>query len=326
MFGDFFGGGTIDVLVPLPPATASATLPMAGGTRRFKIAENNKPFPVDRVFFLYNHFHNALETELTGALLGGGPPPDDFSVDRYTFGIEKTFFDGLWSAEVRMPFAGRFEEENAAFGVEGGKWGNLSLVFKRLLATTESSALAAGMAIDFPTGSDADGFLGATSFTLHNDAFHLMPYLGYMALPSERAFFQGFIQVDVPLNGNRVDTSPAAGSGTVDDQTLLYLDVAAGYWVMRNECGRCVTGVAPIAELHYTTTLEDSDSVTAAVGATTLTFGNSANRLDVLDFTVGLHVEFANGMNGRVGAVFPLREDDDKLFDAEIQVSVNWRF
>jgi hypothetical protein len=330
MFGDFFGGGTITATVGAlgPPGTATATLPTAGGARRFKAAENNKPFPQDRVFFMYNHFHNAIETELTGSLLGAGPTPDDFSVDRYTFGLEKTFCEGMWSAEVRMPFAGRFAEETAGFEVDGGKWGNLSVVLKRLLCSNECAALAGGMAIDVPTGSDVDVDIipSADSFTLHNDAVHLMPYLGFMSLPNDRVFCQGFVQLDVPLNGNRIDSSPAIGSGVLDEQVLLFLDIAAGYWLIHDECSDCLTGLAPIVELHYTTTLEDTDTVALASGGDTFDFANAGNRLDVLQLTVGLHGQFANGMNLRVGAAFPLRDDDDKLFDAELQVTVNWRF
>jgi hypothetical protein len=322
MFGDLFSGGTLSAVVG--PDVATATLPTAGGARRTKIAENNRPLPQDRVFFTYNHFHNALEASATGALLGAGAAPDDFSVDRYTFGAEKTFCDGWWSVEVRVPFTGQYEVDTAGtFEVTGGKWGNLSLVLKRLLWYSECAAVAAGTALDFPTGSDVEGSAGATSFSLDNDAFHLMPYLGFAATPDEDFFAQGFIQVDLPLNGNDVATAPGA-SGVLDEQSLLFLDLAAGYWLIHDDSASCLTGLAPIVELHYTTTLEDTDTV--VLGAGPFIFSNAANHLDVLHITAGLHAEFANGMNFRIGAVFPLRDDDDKVFDAEVQVSVNWRF
>jgi hypothetical protein len=322
MFGDFFGGGTITATSVLLPGTAAGVLPTAGGARRFKIAENNKPFPQDRVFFMYNHFHNALETEVSGVF--GGPAPDDFSVDRYTFGIEKTLCDGLWSVELRTPFVGRYEEETPGFEVSGGKVGNLSVVLKRLLCASECAAVAGGMSIDLPTGSDVDGSVLAADFDVENDAVHLMPYLGFLMLPSDRTFVQGYVQIDVPTNGNRVSVD-GGGSGTLDEQVLLFLDVTAGYWLMRSECEGCVTGVAPVVELHYTTTLEDADTVTLAAPAATA-FGNAANRIDVLDVTVGLHVAVTGSLSVRAGAAFPLRDDEDKLFDAELQLSVNWRF
>ena len=58
------------------------------------------PLPVDRCYFLYNHFHNALEGDPDFAAAG---PTRRSSVDRYTIGLEKTFCHGCWSAEIRMP-------------------------------------------------------------------------------------------------------------------------------------------------------------------------------------------------------------------------------
>ena len=54
-----------------------------------KIGDDTSPLPVDRVFFDYNHFHNAL-------LTANG---QDISLNRYTFGLEKTYFDGMTSVE-----------------------------------------------------------------------------------------------------------------------------------------------------------------------------------------------------------------------------------
>jgi len=80
-----------------------------------KIAENNSPLPQDRISFRYNLFANA-ET-LTGLSDITMPAPNlgvgrtlrpsvnvHFDVNQYTFSGEKTFFDGLVSAEVRVPF------------------------------------------------------------------------------------------------------------------------------------------------------------------------------------------------------------------------------
>ena len=38
-------------------------LPVIGGARTAKMAENGNALPVDRVYFLYNHFHNSFEME-----------------------------------------------------------------------------------------------------------------------------------------------------------------------------------------------------------------------------------------------------------------------
>ena len=89
------------MVVPTPAIT---DLPLAGGCGRLNIADNNMALTDDRVYFLYNHFHNALVADAN--LLGGG----DFrriSVDRYTVGGEKTFVNGDWSVELPCHFAAK---------------------------------------------------------------------------------------------------------------------------------------------------------------------------------------------------------------------------
>jgi hypothetical protein len=59
-------------------------LPTPGASiGRVKIADNSSPLPRDRVFFDYNYFHN---TSLNGV-----------NVNRYTPGLETTFFSGMTS-------------------------------------------------------------------------------------------------------------------------------------------------------------------------------------------------------------------------------------
>ena len=77
-----------------------------------------------------------------------------------------------------------------------------------------------------------------TFFTVHNQAVHLMPYAGFLRAPDRRYFYQGFIQCDIPTNGNRIDYTDSIDSGTIgilDEQNLLYLDFSAGLWLYRNE-------------------------------------------------------------------------------------------
>jgi len=59
------------------------SLPAPGGVRQVKLAENDRPIPTDRVFWQSNHFQNVFQ-------VGQMQHP----IDRYTFGAEKTFFDG----------------------------------------------------------------------------------------------------------------------------------------------------------------------------------------------------------------------------------------
>ena len=337
MFGDVFNlGGNLSVMKGT--ITAEGDLPLAAACRRVKVAENNSALPQDRVYFLYNHFHNSLQTEVDQSLPAAVLDQRDFSVNRYTIGLEKTLFQGLWSVELRMPFGEQIDYlspsfdagggDMVAFGVSGGEVGNLAVLLKRLIYESNTAAMSVGLGIDTPTGNDAHGYFDTHTYTLENQAVHLLPYVGVAWAPRERLFFHSFLQVDVPTNGNRVDYSdPAIGEGTfgvLDEQTLLYVDVAAGYWLYRNRRAPTLTGLAAVVEIHDTTTLQDADSVSGMVGLAT--FGNPANRVDVTNLTVGIHTEFANHTLFRVGGVFPLSSGDNRWFDAEVQAQVERRF
>lgn len=232
MFGDYFNnvGGQVAVTNALG-GTAVADLPLAAGCRRVKVAENDKALTMDRVYFLYNHFQNALGVDAHD--YNAGAVARKFSVDRYTLGFEKTLFDGLWSVELRMPLAGQTEYLAPGFGVAGGNAGNLAVIVKRMIYESDTAGAVVGLGIDTPTGSDVDGHAGAIQFTMSNQAVHLLPYVGFVSAPSKRLFYQGFLQADVPTNGNPIDYSGAASGtfGSLSEQTLLYVDVSAGYWL-----------------------------------------------------------------------------------------------
>lgn len=326
MLGDFFDQGA-QVWTPGGP-TAMADLPTAGGGRRVKIAENNKALPMNRCYFMYQHFHNALDATPNVLTPGVGRA---FSVDRYTIGLEKTFFDQCWSVDVRLPFSSDYGMATDGFVVEGGEIGNLAIIVKRLLVANECGAVAAGMGIDVPTGSDVNGMAAPVDFTLHNDAVHLSPYIGFLYAPSCRLFCLGFAQVDVATGSNRVDyvdtrTGTPGTFGKLTEQTLLYLDLSTGYWLYRNPCGSGLTGLASVVEFHYTTTLEDADVVRGTVAGAGFEFGNLANRVDVVNLTVGLQAEVSGCTSFRVGGVFPLDESPERPFDAEFHVSLDRRF
>lgn len=65
MFGDsYFSQDARIVVDSLASAkVANAALPLASADRVAKIAENGNVMPHDRVYFLYNHFDNALDAE-----------------------------------------------------------------------------------------------------------------------------------------------------------------------------------------------------------------------------------------------------------------------
>jgi hypothetical protein len=329
MFGDS-EGGTNGMWVSGPDGFGTTDGPLAGGNRRMKIAENNNSLPQDRVFFLYNHFQDAGSIDDVPRF--GLAAHRTISLDRYTVGFEKTFYDGLWSVEMRMPFGCGYGYESADFGSFAGNIGNLDVVLKRLIYKSETTVAAVGLCVDTPTGSDATGMAQGVQYDIKNQAAFVSPFLGILRAPNDRWFYQGFLQVDVPTNGNHVDYvdsngTPSSGSfGVLHDQTLMYADLSVGYWLSRNPCANWVTGMASVFELHYTTTLQDADIVTGDTSSRIFSFGNFGNRVDVLDLTVGLHTELVNHTLCRVAGVVPLRTEDDRLFNAEVQVQLERRF
>lgn len=272
-----------------------------------KIAENNKALPMDRMIFMYNRFYTALAGDDDVATPGG---VQRFAVDRYTLGLEKTFADGLWSIDVRMPFTSDYAFTSPSLAVSGGNIGNLNVSLKRLLYETDDAAIVAGLGIDLPTGSDVRGSAIGFPMVVHNDAVLLMPYLGLLVSPDDLTFGHAFVQLDVPANGNRIDVPPLV-SGVYNDQSLLYLDASVGRWLYRDAEADYLRGLAALLELHYTTTLQDTDVVGGALPRPI--FGESANRRDILNFTLGLHAEVAQ-TDFRVGGIPVAGEAESSVF------------
>ena len=336
MFGDVLpsSGQLFATDFIVAPAGARADLPLAGGARRNKIAENNKALPMDRVYLMYNRYNDALLADTTSFLLGA--VRRDYAVDKFTVGLERTFFDGLCSLDVRLPVTSRFSFFTTSFDIQGGNVGNLAVALKRSLYVTDNTSVVAGLGLDLPTGSDVRGRVNDPTYTVHNDAVMIQPFLGFLAASDDAHFLHGFIQLDVPTHGNRISfqntTLGTAGNiGRYDDQTLLYVDVAAGYWLYRSPHPQGISGLAAVAELHYTTALEDTDVVGANVDPlppgldTTLTFSRTTNRFDILNLTLGLDAEVGL-TNFRVGAVFPLTDGSNQMFESEIQAQINRRY
>lgn len=316
-----------------------ATPTGGGGSRIGKISENDSPIPKDRVFFNYNHFHNVFEVSEQAIAPPGPPVTRQQSIDRYTVGFEKTFFDGWTSVEVRMPIIGTFDTELDTVGVSGtGNAGNLTVVLKTLLSMTDSLALGAGMAIETPTGADVITRLGTKRIRFQNEAAHLLPYVGFLWAPGDSRwgwgdglFFGGFAQIDINTTGSPVEVlgpNPLANTqlGLLNDQNLGFLDVAGGYWLYRNPDAPRLTGLAAMAELHYTTTLQDADRIAGTVNNGAFVINGDGNRFDVLNATLGVQALLFETSSLRVAGAFPLGDENRRLFDAEVQVQFNRRF
>jgi len=150
---------------------------------------------------------------------------------------------------------------------------------------------------------------------VRNETINLQPFLAAQWVPNRRFFANGFLQVDVPLNkastelvldalitDDRLDGGFIADfideSGEIAQQTLLRLNVGAGCWLYDNPCARFVQKAGFIFEVHYTTTLQDSDTVGTSVDlpndlpdladSLDITVGNLKNRVDIVNCVAGI--------------------------------------
>jgi hypothetical protein len=308
MFGDFFGGGIYFM---------GDLVSSAGGDRPFKLGDNWQPLPTDRIYFNYHHF-NSVTTGVGGEL---GTSHQAF--DRYTMGIEKTLFGGLLSLDVRAPYASALNatqiQDLSAGPLQGTEFGNLGLATKVLLISRERFAFTGGAGLTFPTGDDYELFdrFGTPVATMQNEAIHLQPFLGFVATPGGRLFLQGICQVDIDMNGNTA--SFAGGTGRVQSQTLLYSDLSMGFWLYENPGAIFLQGIAPIIEMHYTSAVQDTDSLFGE-------FTNVFNRQDYLNMTGGISLALGEFSFLTLAAGVPLRSFPDRGFDAETGIQFIRRY
>lgn len=297
-----------------------------GGGGSYNIAENNSAVPVDRVYFVYNGFFNAISSS------SGFGPASIQSIDlhRYVAGLEKTFLDGNMSIDVRMPLLSGFNLNNSISESELGNVGNLTMFLKGLVYGDEDVAFSTGLGIGLPTGSDlhtrtvapfANEFL-----TVRNQGVRLIPFVAGTMNLSDKWFLQSFGQMNFAASGNEVVNQNGV-VGVFNEQNLLQTDIGVGRWIWQDSQRPVFTGLAGIFELHYTTTIQDTDRI--GLGSNSFLVGdlsNSANRQDLLNLTSGIQAQLGALSALRVGAVVPVRETPDRVFDSEIQVSFNRKF
>jgi hypothetical protein len=341
MFGDC-GPTTINATIITAAGTLTAAeimLPVVGGARSAKMAENDIAMPVDRVFFNYNHYTDAFQMREQQLIPPGPLLFRQEPIDRYTLGAEKTFYDGLTSVEVRMPFNGAFDANLVTTSVSNGNIGNMAVILKGLLYQGDNLGIGAGLGIDTPTGSDTITRLDTVNLRYQNQAVHLLPWLGFLYSPGDPQwgwgdgfFATGFLQVDVAANGNTVKlVDPGAATttnlGKYNEQTVLYADLGLGYWLYRDPDAPRWTGLAVVGEAHYTTSLQDADLVAGLAGLTGAVVTNASNRFDVVNGTIAIQALMFDASSLRVGGVFPMgSRQDQRFFDSEVQVQFNRRF
>lgn len=206
---------------------------------RLNISENNTALPIDRFYYSYRHFNNASGIHAFQYM-------EKYDYDRHMLGMERTFWDGMASVEVRTPIEERLNSnmltlisptDGVVDVLTGSKdrevgLGNISIVTKVLLMEREAFALSTGLGVTLPTARDvnydigvrdtiifpiAPGVTGDTvstfTNTFENETVYLSPFMAWLWAPQSRWYHQGFLQVEVAANPSTLITD---GGGFTD--------------------------------------------------------------------------------------------------------------
>jgi hypothetical protein len=233
--------------------------------RGFKIADNQYPRPVDRVWVSFNYYdgvNSGLNQEL-------GAPIKNMQVYNEVFGFEKTFCNQRASAGFRIP-VNTLTITSGVPGLSGEhtSTGNFSSFVKFLLWQDDrGNLLSAGLDMSFPTGPKS--FAGYPT-VLGINAYELQPFLGYI-FRWDDVYLQGFNSIVVPTDRNLA--------------TMYYCDIALGYFLYRSQDPRAIlSAIVPVFETHLNIPLNLAGFNPAIIGSTP----------DVVDLTWGVSVGLAS--------------------------------
>jgi hypothetical protein len=332
MWGDFFGGLPFIAQVPdntastePPPqwpreATAGAQFNIAPGGgvsfRRIKLAEGNSPLPTDRWIANYSFFNDVL-------LVG--------DVNRYTLGFERTFDEGLKSIELRLPIASTLSADQVANTPlrRSTQIGNLSLAYKKIIGVRGPVLTCAGLGLALPTAADSRLLNDEQEelIRVDNQSVHLLPFVSWIWTRNDRLTWQAFVQLDVDAGGNPVVIAGSNGpapAGRLRDVTLLFVDMGFTYRWLEDREG-LIRSVTPFAEIHYSGTLEDAPGISfGAPDQFQIDLEPLGQRYDVVNLSLGAHLQMGERLFVRPGIVIPLRSRDlDRQFDYEVGVQIS---
>jgi hypothetical protein len=223
------------------------------------VADDNSPLPQDRVGFRFNYFDNAQHVTGFGPAVPTAPGVQtafaqvrNFNVEEYTFNFEKTFFSGMASVELRLPFSTGLSQNlhlsagtvtgptatdgsfpvtatpDQSLGSDGTSFGNLTLIFKGLTYSSKALSLGGGLALGIPTGDNfstdiidySGGAVTGTALVqrdrnihIDNETWSLSPFVTALWTPNDRFFMQGFLEFDFPLNESTINYTETALRG-----------------------------------------------------------------------------------------------------------------
>ena len=282
-------------------------------TRRIKIAENFSPEVRDRAFLSYSFFNDAFGN------LG--------DISRYVVGFEKILWSDLVSFEARLPLAGTFGSVQAIDGIPNRDFeiGNTTLILKAVLLRNDRFIWSGGTGISLPTADDSVAQLGGQNvIRINNESIHLLPFMGLLYRFHSKTSIQSYLQLDVATNGDPVFANLLGGTlpqiGTFNDSALLHADIAVNHTFYRNDRAKCLRAAIANAEIHYSGTLQSADVVTS----NGLTYTNLQENFNIVNATVGTHLQFGDRLVVTPGVAVPLQRGLNRQFDYEAIVQANY--
>jgi hypothetical protein len=260
---------------PLPPgvprpgnnpfATAGRSVAaIVPAIRGIKIADNQFPRPVDRIWVDFNYYdgvNQGINNEFR-------TPIKDMQVYREMFGIEKTFLDQQASIGFRLPL-NTLNIMSGFPGVGGtnSSLGNLDSFVKYALYDDGRNFLSVGLDLNYNTGPKS--FAGYPNL-LGMNPFEIQPFMGYI-IQRDRVYLQGFNSIAVPTDRRAA--------------TMYYCDIGLGYFVYRSGNPRAlISFIVPAFETHLNIPLNWVGFQPQNIGGTP----------DVVNLTFGLNVGMSN--------------------------------
>ena len=116
-----------------------------------------------------------------------------------------------------------------------------------------------------------------------------------------------------------------ANIGRYQEPTMMYIDLAGGYWAFRCRQDRLVTGLAGVMEVHVNQLLNSPSAVQY-----TSNFAGASNSvaasltISIVDLTLGAHAEVGSNATVTAGYCMPLTSQRE--FNQEFRTFINYRF
>jgi hypothetical protein len=267
-----------------------AKIASAARISSFKVAENESPRPVDRVFYYFNYYDSLNDS--VNARLGNGLQNLDLA--RHTLGFEKTFWDGWASIGLRVPlYTLTSTSDTPELNLDESDIGDLTVVLKVASYLDQSgNVISGGMLVTAPTSPRENNPFDSTV---------LQPWVGGVWFAHERLYMHGFFSVAVPTDS--------------DDVTLMFNDIGVGYYAYLEPDAPLLKAIVPTFEVHVNTPLNHR-------GAFDMT--DTAGTQDWVALTGGLWFQLGQNTSVSFGAATPVT--GPKPFDFELMSSVNIRF